>query len=252
MLRLANKLTSYKLGAVDGEIGKCKDFYVDDQSWIVRYLVADTGNWLPGRQVLISPYALEAAHEDAMVIPVRLTRQQIEDSPSLDTHKPVSRQYELQYYPYFGWPAYWGGSDVWGNAAYPVPPIGAWTEQPVAVDRKDEDPHLRSVGDVSGYAIEGDDGEIGHVKDFVIDDETWNVRYLVVDTQNWWPGKKVLISTMWISSVSWPDSKVVLQMTRESISQSPEYSEDLLISRDYETHLHGHYNRQGYWPAKQA
>ncbi|MEO8053096.1 MAG: PRC-barrel domain-containing protein, partial [Acidobacteriota bacterium] len=109
MLRKAKDLSGYKLAASDGEIGKVKEFYFDDQSWTVRYLVADTGGWLSGRQVLISPYALDPANEGRNVIPVDLTKHQIEKSPSLDSNKPVSRQYELEYYPYYGWPGYWGG-----------------------------------------------------------------------------------------------------------------------------------------------
>ena len=109
MLRQAKDLNDYKLGARDGEIGKVKEFYFDDQSWAVRYLVTDTGGWLSGRRVLISPYALGPARKNDEIIPVDLTRKQIENSPSLLTDKPVSRQYEMQYYPYYGWPGYWGG-----------------------------------------------------------------------------------------------------------------------------------------------
>ena len=249
MLRLAKHLADYKLGATDGEIGKVRDFYFDDQSWTVRYLVADTGNWLAGFQVLISPYALEAADENAMVVPVALTRKQIEHSPSLDTHKPVSRQYEMQYYPYYGWPAYWGGPDIWGGAAFPTQRIGGWSELTAVSQASQNDPHLRSTAAITGYAISAQDGEIGHVEDFVIDDETWGIRYLVIDTRNWLPGKKVLISTLWIDQISWAESKVAIHLTRESIEHAPEYSAEGLITRDYESHLHHHYNRDGYWTA---
>ena len=177
-----------------------------------------------------------------MTIPAALTRKQIENSPSLDTDKPVSRQFEMQYYPYYGWPLYWVGTDTSLGERYPVP-VGPAPTLPA----KENDPHLRSTAAIRGYAIEAQDGEIGHIKDFVIDDETWVVRYLVVDTQNWWPGKEVLISTLWIDRISWAESKVVLHMTREAIKQAPEYSEDALITRDYETHLHGHHQRSGYW-----
>ena len=109
------------------------------------------------------------------------------------------------------------------------------------------DPHLRSTHDVSGYHIQAADGEIGHVEDFIIDDETWAIRYLIVDTRNWWPGKKVLVSPQWIERVSWSESKVFVNLSRETIKQSPEYTEESLLTRDYETGLHRHYNRQGYW-----
>jgi uncharacterized protein YrrD len=245
MLRRAKELTGYKLGARDGEIGKVKEFYFDDQSWTVRYLIADTGGWLSGRQVLISPYALEPANEGSEVIPVDLTKSQIEQSPSLATDRPVSRQYEGDYYSYYGWPGYWGGPYTWGLSAYPTRGGNGWSE--ASRRAEDEDPHLRSTEDVTGRDIQARDGEIGHVEDFVIDDETWTIRYLIVDTQNWWPGKKVLISTRWIERISWEESKVFINLTREAIRQGPEYTDETLITRDHETKLHRHYNREGYW-----
>jgi hypothetical protein len=245
MLRKAKDLNGYKLGARDGEIGTVKEFYFDDQSWTIRYLVADTGDWLSGRRVLISPYALDPACKDDKVIPVDLTKKQIENSPSLDADKPVSRQYEMQYYPYYGWSAYWGGGHLWGVDDYPRRGQRGWSEP----DRRTEsdDPHLRSTQDVTSHDIQAKDGEIGHVADFVIDDETWAIRYLIVDTRNWWPGKKVLISTRWIERISWEESKVFIHLTREAIKQGPEYTEAALITRDYEMKLHRHYHREGYW-----
>ncbi len=245
MLRKAKDLSGYKLDARDGEIGEVKEFYFDDQRWTVRYLIADTGGWLSGRTVLISPYALDPANEGSKVIPVDLTKAQIEGSPSLDTDRPVSRQYELDYYSYYGWPGYWGGMYPWGLSAYPRRGQGSWSK--ASRRAKDEDPHLRSTADVSGRNIQAQDGEIGHVDDFVIDDETWAIRYLIVDTQNWWPGKKVLISTRWIERISWEESKVFINLTREAIKQGPEYTDQTLITRDHEMKLHRHYNREGYW-----
>lgn len=245
MLRKAKDLSGYKLAASDGEIGKVKEFYFDDQSWTIRYLVADTGGWLIDRQVLISPYALDPANEGRKVIPVDLTKTQIEKSPSLITDRPVSRQYEADYYSYYGWPGYWGGPYSWGASAYPMRERDRSAE--AARRAKDDDPHLRSTTDVTGRDIQAQDGGIGHVEDFVIDDETWAIRYLIVDTQNWWPGKKVLISPRWIERISWEESKVFINLTREAIKKAPEYTDRTLITRDHELKLHRHYNREGYW-----
>ncbi|MGC2647716.1 MAG: PRC-barrel domain-containing protein [Candidatus Sulfotelmatobacter sp.] len=244
MLQLAGDLRGYKLIARDGEIGKAEEFYFDDQSWAVRYLIANTGGWLGGRQVLISPYALDPARQNDQVLPVDLTKKQIENSPSLDTHKPVSRQYEILYYSFYGWPAYWGGPYMWGDSAYPQRQ-GRWSGSPR--HKKDDDPHLRSTNDVTGRTIQARDGEIGHVSDFVVDDEDWAIRYLIVETRNWWPGKKVLISTQWIERISWEESKVFINLTREAVKGSPEYTEEALITRDYEEELHRHYLRERYW-----
>ena len=245
MLRIAKDLKGYKLGARDGDIGEVIEFYFDDQSWTVRYLVTDTGGWLSGRTVLISPYALDPANESRKVIPVDLTKTQIEKSPSLASDKPVSRQYELDYYSYYGWPGYWGGMYPWGLSAYPRRGQGGWSDD--SRHGKDEDPHLRSTDDVSGRDVQAEDGGIGHVEDFVIDDETWTIRYLIVDTRNWWPGKKVLISTRWIERISWEESKVFINLTREAIKQAPEYTDQTVITRDQEMKLHRHYKREGYW-----
>jgi hypothetical protein len=120
MLSNAKTLKGYKLDGLDGVIGKVKEFYFDDRHWTIRYLVADTGNWLPGRQVLISPYALVAIHKDidTLGIEIDLTKKQIEDSPSLDSHMPVSRQFEENYHGYYGWPMYWSGPSMWGFDPY--------------------------------------------------------------------------------------------------------------------------------------
>ena len=245
MLSIAKTLKSYKLHGLDGEIGRVKEFYFDDRHWTIRYLVADTGNWLSDRQVLISPYALGAVRKEEQRIAIDLTKKQIEDSPSLSSDKPVSRQFEEGYIEYYGWPVYWSGPYAWGPSPYMVRDPNKRRE-PIHSE-KAWDPHLRSTHDVSGYHIQATDGEIGHVEDFIIDDETWAIRYLIVDTRNWWPGKKILVSPQWIERVSWSESKVFVNLTRETIKQSPEYTEESLLTRDYETGLHRHYDRQGYW-----
>lgn len=248
MLSKAKTLRGYKLDSLDGEFGEVKEFYFDDRHWTVRYLVANTGSWLTGRQVLISPYALVAAIKAEKHLAVDLTRKQIEDSPSLNSDKPVSRQFEEAYYGYYGWPMYWYGSYMWGNHPYIARDRETW--KPPIQGEKAWDPHLRSTDDMYGYEIQALDGEIGHVEDFIIDDETWAIRYLVVATRNWWPGKKVLVSPQWIERVSWSESKVFVNLSRDTIKRSPEYTEASLLTRDYENGLHRHYDRQGYWVAE--
>jgi hypothetical protein len=250
MLIKAKTLKGYKLNGLDGEIGKVKEFYFDDQYWVIRYLVADTGNWLTDRGVLISPYALIAVNKDSELIDIDLTKKQIEDSPTLNSDKPVSRQFEEAYYSYYQWPMYWGGPKMWGSYPYIVREHDKLKES--TQGEKAWDLHLRSTNAVSGHNIQAKDGEIGHVEDFLIDDETWAIRYLIIDTRNWWPGKKVLVSPLWIDRVSWNELKVFVSLSRESIKQSPEYSEKSLLTRDYETKLHRHYNREGYWVDGQA
>jgi hypothetical protein len=245
MLIKAATLNGYKLDSLDGEIGQVDEFYFDDQHWVMRYLVVNTGNWLTGRLVLISPYALKSIDSKAQHIGIDLSKLQIEESPPLNSDKPVSRQFEEAYYGYYGWPMYWAGPFMWGYSPYIERDRQYWIA--CSEEKNGWDPHLRSTDDVSGYHLRATDGDIGHVEDFIIDDETWAIRYLVIATQNWWPGKKVLVSPRWIERISWDDSTVFINLPRETIRQSPEYTEDSILDRDYELRLHQHYERPAYW-----
>ena len=245
MLITAKTLSGYTLRSLDGDIGKVEEFYFDDHHWTVRYLVVNTGNWITGRQVLISPYALTAVNQKEQYIEINLTKRQIEDSPSLSHDKPVSRQFEESYSEYYGMPMYWSGPYLWGPNTNIVHDPKMWGKS--IQGEESWDPHLRSTAAVSGYDIQASDGEIGHVEDFVIDDETWAIRYLVIDTQNWLPGKKVLISPQWIERVSWGLSTVFVNLSRDAIKRAPEYSAEDLVNREYENKIYKHYRRQGYW-----
>jgi hypothetical protein len=238
------------LDSLDGEIGKVSEFYFDDHYWVIRYLVADTGTWLYGRHVLLSPYALGAVGKAEHHVTVHLTKKQIEASPSLDSDKPVSRQFEASFYAYYGWPPYWGGQYAWG----PSPHIAHDSRELATVPKEDEtwDPHLRSTYDMGGHHVQAEDGEIGHLEDFVVDDATWAIRYLIVDTRNWWAGRRVLIAPKWIDRISWNESKVFVRLSRDAIMRSPEYTEASLLTRDYEISLYRHYDRREYWTDEAA
>ena len=243
MLSKVKALKGYKMDSLDGEIGKVKEFYFDDHYWTIRYLVAEPGSG--GRQVLISPYALRAVEKEKKSVAINLTKKQIEGSPLWDSDKPVSRQFELEYYGYYGWPAYWNGPLMWGDYPYIERDPENWTEN--SEEEKQWDPHLQSTDAVSGYHVHASDGEIGHVEDFIIDDESWAIRYLIINTRNLLSGKEVLISPKWIERVSWDESKIFVNVTREAVKQSPEYTEESLLTREFEVGLHKHYDRRGYW-----
>ena len=245
MLSKVKTLKGFKLDALDGEIGTVKEFYFDDRHWTIRYLVANTGSWLTGRQVLIAPYALVAINVPEQNITTDLTKARIKDSPGLDSDQPVSRQFEESYYGYYGWPAYWNGPYSWGSSPYLERNRDKWSES--TPGHKAWDHHLRSTHAVTGYQLQALDGDLGHVDDFIIDDDTWAIRYLIINTGSWWSGKKVLISPQWIKRVSWEESKVAVQLSRADVKLSPEYTDESRLTRDYEIGLHGHYNRKGYW-----
>jgi hypothetical protein len=252
MLRSLKDLERYTVRATDGDIGRVKNFLVDDEHWAIRYLVVDTVEFLDGRQVLISPISFRQAEWSTQRFHLALTMADIENCPSTDMDKPVSRQHEQDFNQYYGYPPYWGYSGVWGMGDTPA--LLATKRAEVAAARaavlteeRSFDAHLRSTGEVRGYHIQGTDEMIGHVEDFIVDDETWEVRYLVIDTSNWWFGKRVLISPQWTSHISWEQKVVYVGMSRESIKTSPELDPGLVINREYETRLYAYFGRPTYW-----
>lgn len=256
MLNSVSHINGSTINARDGEIGTVKEVYFDDEAWAIRYFIVDAGTWLSERKVLVSPYAVIQPLGAENTIAVTLSREQVKNSPAIDTHLPVSRRHEREYLRYYAYPDYWGGEGLWAMGGFPMisslPEISAAEAEAAArEDAKEvppEDVHLRSSANVGGYDIVATDGSIGHVKDFIFDDESWAIRYLVVDTRNWWPGgKKVLIATQWIDKIDWGQSSVAIKLTREQIKNSPAYDEAAVISRDYEQRLHDAYGRQGYW-----
>ena len=249
MLRVINEIIGYTLLAEDGEIGRCHDFLFDDRSWVVRYMVAKTSKWLPGRKVIISPVFLQQPDWAGGLLPLRLTREQIEQSPSLDEHAPVSRQYEINYHQYYALPFYWVGQELWGAYPDPAGVVHPVSTQPVPEldDIEAEEGHLRSVKEVGGYHIAASDGDVGHVEDFLIDDQTWILRYLVMDTRNWLPGRKVLVSPQWLESIHWVNEKVYIDLSTDAIRNSPEFDPSQPVNRQYETELYDYYGRPRYW-----
>ncbi len=223
MLNNTKELYGHKLAASDGDIGHVKDFYFDDKTWVVRYVVADTGSWLTGRLVLLSPHSLGRPDKQSRTLQVGLQKKQIENSPSIESHKPVSRQYELEYYRYYGWPAYWEGSAMWGLGGYPVvlPPLQE--ELTAHLHHHRDDKHLQSAQAITGYAIQTADGAIGHVTGLMVDDKSWAIRELVVETGHWYAGKEVLISSAKVQRISYEESTVFVSLTKSDIQYTAEH-----------------------------
>lgn len=251
MLSSLRDLFGVAIMATDGHIGRVHDFYFDDQHWTVRYMVVDTGGWLNGRLVLISPVALKAPDWYARTFPVSLTRQQVEDSPSILSDMPVSRQHEIQLHKHYGWPMYWGGGMVTGEILAFYPELITQSEmsdkdpsEEDAARSEGGDPHLRSVREVTGYHVRATDGEIGHVDDFLVDDESWRIHYIVADTHNLLPGKRVLLSPRWIEQVNWDESKVHVIVSRRKVKAAPEYHSGVTVDRRHEEALYDHYFRE--------
>jgi sporulation protein YlmC with PRC-barrel domain len=261
MLRSMKDLKGYAIGAIDGTIGHVRDLYFDDEVWVIRYLVVETGAWLLSRKVLISPIAIGQPNWADKLLPVSITKEKVKHSPNIDTQKPVSRQQESQYLEYYGYPCYWMGGGVWGQGAYPtmmLPVFGSaaqGSQMPVehiltdaeARRCQDDNPRLRSCKEIMNYHIHATDGDIGHVQDLLVDDENWRIRYLIVDTSNWWLGHQVLIAAQWIQDVSWPDAKVSVDLSRQAVKEAPPYECALPLDRKQEAGIYRHYRRAGYW-----
>lgn len=263
MLRSMKDLEGYAIGATDGTIGHVKDFYFDDKAWVIRYLVVDAGAWLANRLVLISPIAIGKPHWDEKILPVSITQEQVRNSPDIDTRKPVSRQHEMDHLAYYGYPYYWGGGGLWGAGMYPnlmrpgyegfgiprpeQPEAGDTFTRAEAARHQDDDPHLCSCKAVIGYHIEATDGDVGHVHGLLVDEESWAIRYMVVDTSNWWLGHKVLIAPPWIRDMRWVEEKVSVGLTRQAVKDAPAYDPAAQLHREQEQRLHEHYGQAGYW-----
>jgi sporulation protein YlmC with PRC-barrel domain len=263
MLLTIKELHDYAIAASDGVIGQVKDVYLDDEAWVVRYLVVDAGSWLSSRKVLISPIGIGEPDRAKRLLPVSITKEQVRKSPDFDSEMPVTRQHEMEYSSYYGYPYYWGGMGYWGGGMYPNMMLSGYggipasqADETVALEARarvdasrheNADPHLRSCAAITGYHVHASDGDIGHVAGMLLDDATWAVRYLVVDTSNWWMGHKMLIAPPWIGSVNWEDRTVSVGLTRQAVKDSPTYDPAVSPTRVDEGLLYKHYGRSSYW-----
>jgi len=247
MFRSMNEIIGYKIEASDGELGRAKDFLFDDHSWVIRYLAVETGGWLLDRQVLISPQAMGDPDWAKGVIPVALTKIQVENSPGIESDLPVSRQHEQRLAEYYDWQPYWQYGLPLGGPIPMMPVPAAVSVEDSGKKEPPGDPDLRSVKEVTGYRIHASDGDIGHVAEFIVQTEGWVIRYLVVDTRNWLPGKKILISPAWVKQVNWDEKRLHVEMSREQIRGSVEFDPSAPINREYEARLYDYYGRPKYW-----
>ena len=262
MLRSTTDLLDLAIAATDNAtdraIGEVKDLYFDDESWAIRYLVVETGSWLASRKVLISPIAAGKPEWAAKLLPVALTRTQIKHSPDIDTDMPITRQHEVDHLDYYNYAYYWGGMGLWGGDAYPYTLMPGYdgygstaasrseadaVQARAAARNEKNDPHLRSCKAVTGYHIAATDGELGHVKAMLVDEESWAVRYLVVSTSNWWLGHDVLVATPWLRGVDWAEQTVSVDLTRDALKLAPTYDPAVPLTREMQDALARHHGR---------
>jgi sporulation protein YlmC with PRC-barrel domain len=245
MLRSLNDLERYTVSASDGDIGHVINFLLDDMTWAVRYLIVRTNGFFGGKEVLVAPVSFGHIDWSTRRFSLSLTQNKVRSCPDVDFDKPVSRQHEWEYYQYYQYPFYWERGGLSESIA--MPELLSITKPKIPLENQPGDIHLRSAKEVCGYHIQGIDGEIGHVDDYIVDDETWVIRYLVIDTNNWWVGNKVLIAPKWSHSISWEEKKVFINMPRDAIKNSPKWNPLASVNREYELRLYDYYGRPLYW-----
>jgi sporulation protein YlmC with PRC-barrel domain len=253
MLMVGSALKGDTIAATDGDIGTLSDILFDDQTWKIRWLVVDAGSWLTARKVLLHPSAIEHGGGDG-AWSVRLTKAQVKGSPDITTDLPVSRQMETSLYGYYGWEAGWRGAGYFGGYPYALgmpfvsPPTFADRDPHAYARHPDDhaDPHLRSITAIHGYHIAATDGAIGHVENVLIDKIAWDIRYLIVDTRNWWPGRHVLLSPYAVRDINWSDRQVQVNVSRDQVKASPAWDPVSQVDEAYERSLHSHYGWPGY------
>ncbi|WP_231907402.1 PRC-barrel domain-containing protein [Colwellia sp. PAMC 20917] len=235
-----------------------KDLYFDDKHWVIRYLVVETGSWLSSKKILLSPISIKEFNQEHKKLTVTITREQVKKSPEIDSEKPVSRQHEVDHMAYYGYEHYWGNTGIWGSEPSPnMMALGYYSVAPkpdnldnpeISADIKaalsrDNDHHLRSSHAVVGYHLDAIDGELGHLQGMLIDIDTWAIRYLIINTSNWWLGHLVLIAPKWIKEVSWPTTKIYADMTQQQVKDAPTFDPSVPFSLEHEQNLQTHYSR---------
>lgn len=249
MLRSLEELLGYKLWAKDGHMGKVHDFLFNDEDWRVRYMIVDTGPWIFGRQVLISLQALGQPVWASKSFPVDLIREQVKTSPDVDLAKPVSRQYEEKIYQHYRWPAYWRMNTALPGYPTLIPPP-AFARQEETDNENDEDSHLRSTKELIDYQVRAVEGEVGKVTDFIVEDEDWQLHYMLVDISKWLEeDKQILVALAWINDIDVSRDEIAIDLTQEAIKFSPPFDPDLAVNRQYEEVLYDYHGKPKYWQA---
>jgi sporulation protein YlmC with PRC-barrel domain len=254
MLLSAQELQGYAIHARDGDLGKVRTFYFDENEWCIHSMVVDTGSWFSGKHVLLLVDVLGQPDLQRQRLSVDLTQEEVRNSPEVPKNTAASGYEGTAMRTYAGGNVYWSTdpfvlhSVAARPASTPIPaaPI-AVDSAPRPADMQGSGGLLRSTRDIMSYYIQATDGQIGHVEDFVIDTAAWHIRYMVVDTRNWWPGKKVLVSPLWIDLIDWDAMQVTVNLSRDRIKNSPEYDASVPLDRAYETRLFDHYSRPTYW-----
>lgn len=256
MLANTQELKGFEVVNEDEEVGKIEDYYFDKDYWVTRYIVVDTGNWLIERDVLISPESIENIDYGEGKIYLNISTDKIENSPPVLKDEPLLRTQEKDLADYFNWPYYWSAAETGKPGVSGLSPNNLIREITIQENMDQQNPNinkeeveagLRSINEMINYNIHAVDGEIGHIEKFILDDDNWLVRYLVVDKRDFLPGKKVVLAPEWITNIDWVREEVKYNLKKEEIKNAPEYDPEIPVSEVYEKKLYEHYDKEKYW-----
>ncbi len=262
MLFAVSGLEGCQVRASDGDVGVVKDFLFDDETWTIRWVAIDTGHWLPGRQVFIHPSAIAPltlppkpslpmiSPRPTLELTVNLTRNEIEAGPHASEGEPVTSDMEALLYDYYGWDPYWGathfGAAVLPNAEAKIVDDAARRDADAEIPPVDGVNRLHSVVEFKGYYVHALDGDIGHVENVLADDVNWEIRYLVIATRNWWPGKIVQLAPYAVKDIDWFGERINMNVTRDQVRSAPAWDPLALADEAREDELHRHFGWPGY------
>ena len=255
-MQYLTRLLEFTLLSADGEVGRVTDAIFDDESWTIRYFVVKTGSWLSGRRVVVAPEAIKAVDDEADTLVSSLDRKVIAKSPEIDLDQPISLAQAIELHTYYNWPFFWDvvSDEALGTGNLAAVPLVDSVDE-MAKEAAEEmetqggvgERNLRSFKEVVGYRIQARDGEIGQVKDFILEERTWNIFYMVVDTGGLLSEKDVILSPSWVERVDWDNKLIWMDLKRETVRNSPLIEDDLPIDRSFETKLYDHYHKNKYW-----
>jgi hypothetical protein len=240
MLQNTRELYANGIAAKDGDVGTLEDFFFDEKSWLIRYAVADTGAWLSGRTVLLCACFLGEIDSARKTLGVNLEREKIQNSPPIDSRITVSRQYEVEYYRYYGLPVYWSSASVTETEPGSIQECDLKFDGKITMPlwrRRRTDRHLQSARAVAGFHIEAIDGVVGRVNGLFLDDRNWSIPALVVDTGNWFSGKQILISAENVDRMNFGESTVYVNLHRADIQNTHEANVARVSAGDHGRHL---------------
>lgn len=235
MLHSLHRLLGFSIGAIDGEIGHVKDFCFDDNTWTIRYLVVETGNWLFGRKVLISPVALLQPDWDKKSFPVNLTKEQVQSSPDISLNHPLSAEQTERLSSHYSWPY----QEESGIGFMTTGMVGGVVAPGIPLDERISDElhhhpsaesgerHLHAVKHTTRFDIHASDGVIGEASDFLID-ENWRIQSIVAETGSWFSGKKLLLNVSNIQRVEWETSAIYYSDSLATLKSSQDFNYNML------------------------